>query len=555
MQTTWQTRQRPLDGTSRFRTLGRGLRTAFCLAAVAGGTTLAAMAQAFNVTNILSDGAVPATTVDANFINPWGVSASPNWWISAAGSGYNYVVPVAGTVSFKVIVPLGATPTLNGLPSGAVTAAGSTGLLLPNGTAPSFLFSTLDGTISGWNGKLGTNGAISQIVINNSGSGASYAGLALLNTGSASFLLAPNFTTGAVEVYDSSYKAAKLAGSFSDPNLPANYAPFSVHILGTQVFVAYAQRTTATPFRSVVAPGAGILDVFDTAGNLVSRAVTGGNLNAPWGVAIAPASFGIYSNDLLVGNFGDGKINVYDPKTFSYIGQLMDSTGKSLSYASLWELLPGGTKVTGTASVSAGDVSTVYFTAGLTNEAHGLFGAIANTSVAGSTPTFNFTGGAGSVTIKAGTSATIPISVAPANGFSGTVTLACSGLAVGASCNFSPSSLSVSSTAATTGRVTIGTTGATASLDRTRGELSAVAVACLLPFASLLGFRDRRRRRAFLTRGGLFVATLMLGSLALVTGCGGASAPAATPAGQSNVVITATSGALTQQTAIALTVQ
>ena len=190
---------------------------AFGIATMLGLTAHSASAQAFKVTNLLSDGFVPATTVDPNFINPWGVSASGNWWISAAGSGYNYVVPAAGTVAFKVIVPLGAQPTRNGLPAGSVTTAGSSGFLLPNGTAPSFLFSTLDGTISGWNSKLGTANALSQIVINNSSTGAAYTGLALLNTASGSFLLAPNFTTAAVEVYDSTYRIAKLTGSFTEP--------------------------------------------------------------------------------------------------------------------------------------------------------------------------------------------------------------------------------------------------------------------------------------------------------------------------------------------------
>ena len=281
------------------------LRAIMAFAFVAVAAT-AARAQAFNVTNLLSDGSVPAVTMDPNFINPWGVSASPNWWISAAGTGYNYVVPAAATISFKVIVPLGAQPSVNGLPAGSVTTGGSKGFLLPNGTAPSFLFSTLDGTISGWNGKLGTANALSQIVVNNSAAGAAYTGLALLNNADASYLLAPNFTTAAVEVYDANYKPAKLTGSFTDPNLPANYAPYSIHVLGTQVFVAYAQRTSTTPYRSVSAVGAGIVDVYDTTGVLTTRAITGGNLNAPWGVAFAPAHFGIYSNDLLIGNFRDG---------------------------------------------------------------------------------------------------------------------------------------------------------------------------------------------------------------------------------------------------------
>ena len=537
----------------------RGCQVALTPIVLAGLMGVSAKGQSYNVTNVLSDGSVPAVTTDPNFINPWGISASPNWWISAAGSGFNYVVPAAGTIAFKVIVPLGAQPTANGLPAGSVTTAGSTGFVLPNGTAPSFLFSTLDGTISGWNGKLGTANAVSQIVVNNTPTGAAYTGLALLNTTGGSFLLAPNFTTAAVEVYDATYKAAKLAGSFMDPNLPANYAPYSIHILGTQIFVAYAERTTTTPYRAVSAAGAGILDVYDTTGVFVGRAVSGGNLNAPWGVALAPANYGLFSNDLLIGNFGDGKINVYDPKTFAYVGQLMDATGKSLSYASLWELLPGGTTVTGTTAVSGGDISTVYFSAGLDKEAHGLFGTIANSSIPGSTPTFGFTTSTTAVAVKAGGSATATVSVAPANGFSGTVSLNCTGLPVGSTCTFSPSSMTVSSAAASSGSLTINTTATTASLleFKRHKATGGTAAAFLLPFALILALRKRRK-------GGALVQNLELLGLALVfvvstgtlIGCGD-SGPAVTPTpvGQSNVVITATSGSVTQSSTVTVTVQ
>ena len=547
----------PLKNVSRNNILSKSWKAVAALS-LAAMTALAANTQAFKVTNIISDGSVPATTMDANFINPWGLSVSPNWWMSAAGSGYNYVVPAAGTISFKVIVPLGSQPTVNGLPAGSVTTAGSTGFVLPNGTAPSFIFSTLDGTISGWNSKLGTANAVSQIVVNNSSTGAAYTGLALLNTAGGSFLLAPNFTTAAVEVYDATYKAAKLTGSFTDPNLPANYAPYSIHILGTQIFVAYAQRTATPPYRAVSAPGAGIVDVFDTTGTFVARVVTFSNLNAPWGVAFAPANYGIYSNDLLIGNFGDGKINVYDPKTYTYIGQLMDSTGKSLSYASLWELLPGGTKVTGSTSVSGGDVSTVYFSAGLDKEAHGLFGGITNTAIAGSTPTFGFTTSASTLTLKAGGTATAAFSIAPANGFSGAVALSCTGLPAGSTCTFAPSSMTVSSTAAAIGSVTVSTTGTSASLLHLRGngQLGGIVAAFMLPFASLLAFRRSAQGKPIQGMKLLGAVIACAASVALVAGCGNSATPATpTPVGQTSVVVTATAGSISQSTTMAVTVQ
>lgn len=536
------------------------LRTISTLALAA--STIAATAQAYKVANLVSDGSVPAVTTDPNFINPWAISASGTWWISAQGTGFNYVIPAAGTVSFKVIVPnQSGLTTATGLPSGSVTTGGTVGMVLPNGTKASFIFSTLDGTISGWNSKLGTANAISQIAVNNSAAGASYPGLAILNIASggvtsASYILAPNFGAGnGIEVYDSTFAKTKLAGSFTDPNLPANYAPFSIHVIGSQIFVNYAQRTTTAPFRTVNGAGNGIVDVFDTAGNFVTRAITGGNLNSPWGIAFAPTNFGIFSGDLLVGNFGDGIINVFDPKTYVFLGQLMDATGKPLTYPNLWELLPGGTAVTGTTAVSAGDTSTVYFTAGLTGEVHGLLAGISNGTVAGSTPTFGFSSSAGAATVTAGTAVPLSLALAPANGFSGSVTFACTGLPAGATCIFTPSTLSVASNAATSTTVTINTTRATASL---RSARSTITVAMLLPLASLMLYRRRRSLGAHSLRL-LAVALFAIAASAFFAGCanGDPAVPAtpATPAGTSTVTITATSGAITQQSSVALTVK
>ena len=531
------------------RHTGAALLCTTAVASVAG-------AQSYAVNNILSDGSVQATATDPNFINPWGISSSATFWISAAGSGFNYVLPPSGAIAFKVIVPLGAQPTQAGLPAGSVTTAGSTGFLLPNGGAPSFFFSTLDGTISGWNGKLGTNNAVTQIVVNNSGSGASYPGLALLNTATGSFLLAPNFTGGTVEVYDSNYKAAKLAGSFTDPNLPSGYSPFGIHILGSQIFVTYAQKPAQAPFKANIGAGLGIVDSYDLAGNFKARVATGGNLNAPWGVAIAPANFGIFSNDLLIGNQGDGKINVYDPTTFAYQGQLMDATGKSLAYVNLWELLPGGTPVSNGTAASGGDKNTVFFTAGLDSEKHGLLGGITSAGASGSA-TFGFTTGAGAVSVQDGTSTNIPLSVISVNGFNGSVSLSCSGLPQGATCSFAPAQLSVSSTVPTLGSVTITTTSSRASLlkpSSLRGSHTAPLLAFGLPIFSLALLGSRRRFSSSMIRLMGVGCVVLVG--AVLTGCADSgSSPVPTPVGTSNVVVTATSGALTQQGTVAVTVQ
>src|SRR5579862_8136000 len=234
---------------------GQSIRRSFAaLALLAAASSIPAAAQvggAYVVTNIVSDGSVPAAFTDTAFVNPWAISDSGTWWISATGSGTGYAIastPTAGTIGIKMVVPP-ASGTGTGTPVGCVTTAGSTGMILPNLTKASFLFSTLDGTISGWNSKLGTNGSIAQIVVNNSAAGAEYTGLAIINTATASFILAPNFGTGnTIEVYDSTFKSTKLSGTFTDPNLPAGYGPYSVHVLNNQVYVAYAQKSATAPY-------------------------------------------------------------------------------------------------------------------------------------------------------------------------------------------------------------------------------------------------------------------------------------------------------------------
>jgi len=520
--------------------------------------TAAQTSGAYQVTNLISDGSVPAAFTDPNFINPWGVSASGTWWISTANTGFNYVVgstaPV-GSIKFKVIVPP-ASGTGAGLPAGSVTTAGATGMILPDGTKASFLFSTLDGTISGWNIALGTANAVTQIAINNGSAGASYPGLAILNTATTSYILAPNFgTANKIEVYGSDFKPTTLSGSFTDPSLPAGYAPFSVHVLNNQVYVAYAMRTAAAPYAPVNAVGNGAVSVFDANGNFVARIATGGNLDSPWGVAMAPADFGIFGGALLIGNFGNGLINAYNSTSFAYLGQLTDGTGTPLSYPSLWELLTGGTTVGNTTSVSGGDLSTVYFTAGLTGEAHGLFAGIANSTTATGTPTFGFSAATGALSVAAGSSGTTIVSVAPTFNFTGTVTLACSGLPTAATCSFSPAQITATGTAPGTSTLTIQTAVKMALLEQTGHGAAGIATAFLLPFASILVFYRRRSPALRGLLGMLVLSGITLAAAGVMMGCGGSTPKPTTPAGSSQVTVTATSGSASQTAVIALTVQ
>lgn len=538
---------------------------AACLLAIAIVLPAAAQtAGTYAVTNLVSDGSVPATIMDSSFINPWGIT-NATFWINTQATGLDYVIsatnfppftpPATPAIAFKVTIPAatgGSTAT--GSPTGAVSIGANTGFVLSNGTKASFLFASLDGIITGWNGALGTKTPTALVAINNSAAGAVYPSIALITNTNGTYLLAANFgKVAGIEVYDNTFATAKLAGSFTDPNLPANYAPYSVHTIGTQVYVAYALRTgTNGP---VVGAGNGMVDIFDTSGNFVSRVVSpGGNLNAPWGVAVAPTTFGVFGGDILIGNFGDGNINVYDPKTFAFLGQLADGTGKTLNYPSLWELFFG---LTQPSSSNGGNLNTLYFTAGLASEKHGLLASVNTNPTASGTATYGFSASASNLTVAAGSSVTAVVSAVPTNNFSGTVTVACSNLPVAAKCSFAPAQLNVTAGAPSTSTVTISTVKNTnaASLQPRSLRVTVTAgitAALLLPFGAILTFSRRRQLNVRL----FALFALLALSAGFIAGCSSTSnAVPFTPAGSTPVTIKATSGNTTQSTVINLTVQ
>lgn len=514
--------------------------------AAAGGQTTGGVYQ---VTNILSDGYVPAANTDTSFVDPWGVSGGRNLWIDTAVTGFSYVVPIntpappALPVVFKAVVPPAPGTTGPGQPTGTIQNP-TTGFILSNGAKASFLFATLDGTVSGWNSLTSAGGNNSLIAINNSARKAIYTGMALVTNANGSYLLLPNFGVGAnVEIYNTTFQTATLTGTFTDPNVPAGYAPYAIHVIGTQVFVTYTQRSTTT-YQETLGSNIGFVSVFDVNGSFVSRAITGGVLNAPWGVTIAPAGFGIYAGDLLVGNFGDGLITAYNPTTYAYLGTVADSTGKAIAFPGLWEIFTNAN----------GNSSALYFVAGLAHETHGLFASIANSTTATSTPTFNLSSATKIATVAVGSTTTVGLSIAPVNSFSGTVSLACSGLPAGATCQFGSGFVSVSPTAPSLASVTITTQAKVGSLARPmgRGVATGIVAALLMPFGALaLG---RRRRQLVGVRLAL-VLGLMFASIGALSGCSTALSIPATPTGTSNVTITATSLSVSQSTTVALTVQ
>jgi hypothetical protein len=327
------------------------------------------------------------------------------------------------------------------------------------------------------------------------------------------------------------------------------------------VYVTYALKSsTGGP---TIGPGNGLVNIFDTSGNFVSHAITtGGNLNAPWGLAIAPSTFGPFANDLLVGNFGDGIINAYDPESFAFLGQLADGTGKTLTYASLWELFFG---LTAPSSTFAGNLNTLYFAAGLASEKHGLLGAINTNPSATGTPTYGFSASASALSVTDGSSTTAVVSAVPTNNFSGTVTLACTNLPRAAACSFSPATLGVTSGAPATSTVTITTVKSTMTATNQprplprilRGTATAgTTAALLLPFGAFFTLRRRYAPSGAQAIKRFTVFGLLFTILSFMAGCSSTSdifVPF-TPTGTTPLTITATSGSIKQSTTINLTV-
>ena len=332
------------------------------LSAISQGAT--GTANIYIQHNLVSDIAGMADFTDPHLVNPWGISESTGspLWISNQGSATSTIYNGSGVASTTVVtIPNGATRQSLVGPTGQVQNS-STGFLLSNGKAASFIFATQDGTISAWNG-----GAASTVMVDNSPTGAVYTGIAINAAGPT--LYAANFNSGKIDVFDTNFHATAAAGGFTDANLPSGYAPYNIWNLGGKLYVTYAVQN-ASKNAPVGAAGNGIVDVFDTNGNLLQRLVSNGPLNAPWGVAIAPPTFGAFGGALLVGNFADGTINAFNLTTGSSLGALQGQSGSPIAIPGLWALIFGNGK-------SGGDPNTLYFTAGIQGELHGLLGSIA----------------------------------------------------------------------------------------------------------------------------------------------------------------------------------
>ena len=322
--------------------------------------------------NLVSDVAGLADQTDPNLINPWGLALNPSgpFWISNNGTGTSTLYDGSGqpfpTGNPLVVSIAGSTPT------GQVFNS-TTAFEVAPGKPALFLFATEGGTLFGWNSSVDSGNA--KLVADRSGAGARYKGLALGRNASGPLLYAANFSQGTIDVFDAGFQPVASAGGFADPNLPAGFAPFNIERIGRELYVTYALQDD-DKHDDVAGPGNGFVNVFDADGNLVRRLISGGPLNSPWGIALAPDFFGDYSNTLLVGNFGDGTINAFDALTGNFLGALQDANGAPIAIEGLWALQFGN-------GHNGGDANTMYFTAGIANggklEDHGLLGAIAVT--------------------------------------------------------------------------------------------------------------------------------------------------------------------------------
>jgi uncharacterized protein (TIGR03118 family) len=282
---------------------------------------------------LVSNGGVPAAFPDANLINGWGVAFNPQGfvWVSDAGTGKSTLYDGTGKPQTLVVSVPG--PNGPGHPSGIVFSGGADFVITNNvNTGPArFIFATLDGTIAAWAPNVDALNALTAVPNTTQ---AAYTGLALGGNGSSHLLYAANFRGGRVDVFDGAFKPVTVPGGFLDRDLPAGYSPFGIQAINGDIYVTYAKVDEATG-EEAKGVGRGFVDVFDADGNLVNRVASRGLLNAPWGLALAPKSFGEFGGALLVGNFGDGTINAYGPISGRFLGTLQDiGAGACMSTAS-----------------------------------------------------------------------------------------------------------------------------------------------------------------------------------------------------------------------------
>jgi uncharacterized protein (TIGR03118 family) len=334
--------------------------------AAAASPLSAAVGNSYTVTPLVSDVQGAAPHFDPLLKNAWGLTAGPTtpWWVADNATDVSTLYTADGT-PFPPPPAQRLVVAVDGGPTGAVF--NPTGSFPVGGSPARFLFVSEDGKIRGWNG-----GPAAQVVVDNSGHDAIYKGLAVATSPSGPRLYATDFHNAGVDVFDGSFAPVTTPGAFIDPAIPTGFAPFGIQAVGNRIFVSYAKQDENAE-DDVAGQALGFVDAYGTDGTLLARVAQHGQLNAPWGLALAPASFGRFGGDLLVGNFGDGRINAYEELPsgqFVHRGQLRTGDGKPVDIDGLWALQFGH------GDPKNGPRDTLFFTAGPNDEADGLFGTI-----------------------------------------------------------------------------------------------------------------------------------------------------------------------------------
>jgi uncharacterized protein (TIGR03118 family) len=340
-----------------------GILAAAAVLAVTGAAFAGAHGGPPNVytqRNLVSDIAGVARITDRHLVNPWGLAFGPTTPAWVADNGKDLSTLYSGAVSGSIPTKVGLEVSIpGGAPTGVVFNTSTTGFKV--GANPArFIFDSEAGTITAWNA-----GTSAQTMATTPD--AVYKGLAIADSGGKTFLYAANFHAGTIDVFDDTFAPTNLSGDFTDPSLPMGFAPFNIQEIGGKLYVSYAQQD-ADKLDDVPGAGLGIVDVYDTSGHLLQRLISQGALTAPWGLTLAPKQFGAFGGDLLVGNFGDGVINAYNPSNGQFEGSLRNTDGNVITIDGLWALRFGNGTI--------GTPRTLLFTAGIADEAHGIFGSI-----------------------------------------------------------------------------------------------------------------------------------------------------------------------------------
>jgi uncharacterized protein (TIGR03118 family) len=526
---------------------------------VVGTRAIRAQAISYQQTNLVADTRGLAANVDPRLTNPQGIAhlAGQPLWVANNGSGFSTLYSASGVPTGHFPIPASSGSSGGSAPS-AIVANPLTAGFHAHGQASQFMIATERGVIAAANGSDPVT-----VVVDNSKAGAVYKGLAVVTNGSGSFLLAANFSSGAVDVFDASFQSAALAGNFTDPEMPAGFAPLGIQVINNQVLVTFAMQDAAK-HEAVHQVGAGLVDLFDLNGNFLLRLVSQGMLNAPRAAVLAPAGFGALAGKLLVGNSGDGTITAFDLFSGNFIDQVKDAHGAPITNPGLGAMVfvDGG---------ASGGSHGLLIAAGLANGQHGLLAEITATPDAAAAD-FTISVSPTTATLSSGQSASFTVAVGAMNGFNSVISFTCSGQPAYSTCVFAPTTLTPPSGGTASTSFTLATGTGTyippmsmyglieppgAWLGFLEAGLFLLAMCAFRSVGFARGGDYSLRGRQASGFGFLWSASLLFLAISALSlgGCGGYGGSRATPKGANTVIVTGTSGTISHSANISLTIQ